>query len=171
MTRASSRRAQASGDAFEQVLERHIFTPLQGAGVIARWDHLEPPMKRVRSTDGLRFVPTEKTGADYVLMLRGGLYCAAEAKSCDSDRFPRRNIKAHQERHLTETVNGGGLAFLLLHFRGQSVPWSCYWIPWAQVPWTTRRTAESLTTDDVRPWRVESWGDAKRILEREMGSR
>lgn len=85
MTRASSRRAQASGDAFEQVLERHIFTPLQGAGVIARWDHLEPPMKRVPFVGGLRFVPEEKTGADYVLMLRGGLYCAAGRSAATAD--------------------------------------------------------------------------------------
>lgn len=162
--RLSGARAKANGDAFEQWLVPCIFTPLQLTDdLLVRWDKLSPEMVAVPGGKRRQFSPVAESGGDWVLMLNGGRYCAAEAKSCSAERFAKNTIPAHQQKHLDIAHAHGALAFLLLRFNWPGAAPS-YFVPWAQVPWQVLKTAQSVHFSDLHPWRVGNHVDAARII-------
>ncbi len=162
-------RARSHGAAFEELITRCILDPLVQRGRIARYDHLQPAMRRVCGTPGHRplFAPVAESGGDWILLFAGGRYAAAEAKSTEMERFPAAMLPAHQQRHLDTANRAGALAFLLLRFQGCATA-LCHLIPWASVPWTTARTARSVALADCAPWAVRDWADADRIFSTEL---
>lgn len=163
MNRADAgRAAKASGDAFEDWLNtqhekaRHL-------GILA---HIEKTQAVAKMVHG-RLMYTEKGVADYVGCLESGRYLALEAKSTKEARFAKNNVSSKQQDHLERVARAGGLALLLVEFRpdrfrdgfpgpsfGQSRE-DCFAVPWLEAPWEVKRTAESISANNIRAWQVE----------------
>lgn len=141
------RAAKAAGNAFEAFLEtQHEIA--ERLGILAHIEHSEPHSKIV----GGRLMYTSPGTADYFGTLdRSGLSYACEAKSTSAASFPRSNVEPKQQRHLEAVARAGGLALLLLEFRSMS---RRYALPWLQVPWKVKRTAESVSPDDIQEWLI-----------------
>ena len=82
-----------------------------------------------------------------------GVTLATEAKSTSAARLARAEVKPKQAAHLDAVAAAGGLALLLVEFRGKSMP-ARYAVPWAEAPWVKLRTADSVGEDDLGRWAV-----------------
>ena len=143
------RRNKAAGDSCEAWVEaQHDMAKRLGA--LAHVVHNEPHAKYIRG----RLIYTSAGVADYTGILNNGTYVAIECKSTSKDALPRAAIKPMQARHLDAVAKAGGVALLLVEFRGRAL--SKFAIPWDKVPWTTKRTAESLSFDAelLYPWTI-----------------
>ena len=162
--RQRGRKARTVGSGFEEVLQTHFFAPLLRDGLLVRIDRLSPSAVPVGKKGGAPiWKMSEQSGADWIGLLRGGRYLAAEAKSIEGDRFPRARIEDKQIAHLDE-AGAHAVALLLLEFRGPAAPrW--YAVPWTQAPWKVARTAESLYAADLASWQIGHWTDLKTLLE------
>lgn len=143
--REQHRASTAAGAAFEALVEAHHVQ----AGRRGALAHVVHNQARSRVVGG-KLIYEAAGIADYTGCLHGGRYLATEAKSTSKDRLPKSEITAVQQRHLDAVMTAGGLAFLLVEFRGGFSPHR-YAIPWAEVPWRTLRTAESLSEVDINP--------------------
>lgn len=162
--RIQGRRARAAGGLFEHILQDHFFAPLIRDGVLVRIDRLVAAGVPVGKKGGAPvWKMAEQSGADWIGLLRGGRYLAAEAKSIEDERFPRARIEPKQLDHLDQT-GAHGVALLLLEFRGPGAPrW--FAVPWTKAPWRVMRTAQSLYPADLATWQIGHWTDLKTLLE------
>jgi hypothetical protein len=95
--------------------------------------------------------------ADYTGCLNNGTATmfAAEAKSTSKLYLPRSAIESKQAAHLDAVAAAGGLAFLLVEFRDENLSSQQYAsrdkfaIPWKQVPWKVKKSAESLDREEL----------------------
>lgn len=167
----AGQKAQATGDAWEQLLAQHVFPPLLREGVILRLDKLVPPVRVVSKGKGQKpaLIPTAATGADWIGMLRDGRYLAMEAKSTSEPRLPRAAITPKQAEHLQQVAAGGGVALLLVEFRLGPGTAEHFAVPWMAAPWGQARTMASLDRRVLGAWRMKGWADLKRILENSSG--
>jgi penicillin-binding protein-related factor A (putative recombinase) len=168
LRRLAASRAKKSGNVFEQWLSAFVFQPLQVAGVVARFDKLEPQMQAVTIAGERRFIPVKGSGGDWILLMAGGGYTVVESKSTRDERFYFEQIPEHQRAHLQTAVASGAGAFLALRFELAA---ACFLVPWQSVPWERARTALSVRADLLSPWRVENWTGARDILNYTRGAR
>jgi hypothetical protein len=148
---AIGRLSQQVGEAFESWLDgQHIYA--QRFGILAHIEHNQAKTKVVRGT--LMYVG--KGVCDYTGVLdRTAVTFAAEAKSCKAKSFPRKQVKKKQQDHLTAVARAGGLALLVLEFRSTTPPFrERFAVPWLEVPWETKRSAESVSAEALAKWRV-----------------
>lgn len=85
-----------------------------------------------------------------------GVTLAVEAKSTSAARLARAEVKPRQSEHLDAVARAGGLALLLVEFRGADP--LRFAVPWAEVPWTKLRTADSVGAADLGRWLVQPGG-------------
>lgn len=161
---AAGRAAKAAGDAFEAFLEEHHDRALQ-RGILAFIQHNQATTNVV----GGRLIYTARGAADYSGVLNNGSATAVaiEAKSTKDSYLPRSAIELKQAEHLDAVAAAGGLALLLVEFRDEDVNSQQYAsrdkfaIPWKQVPWKVKKTAESLDREDLfkafRERRIPEW--------------
>ena len=138
------RAAKAAGDAFEAFCEGQ-HRGAQVLGVLVHWAHNEPKSKVV----GGRLIFAKKSGTDFSgVLAEGARALAAEAKSTKGKTLPRKRIEKLQAEQLDAVSKVGGVAYLLVEFR---LPhgFCRFAIPWLEVPWWTKRTAESLSLEDI----------------------
>lgn len=163
---AVGRANKSAGDAFEIWLEYQHKEAVRN-GLLAHVAKSEPKTKIVNG----RLIYTARGVADYHGTLAAsvrstdrftgralhatvnGVSFAAEAKSTSDDRLARAEVKPKQAEHLDAVSRAGGLALLLVEFRGGSVPVRCA-VPWAEVPWRKLRTADSVGADDIARWTI-----------------
>lgn len=163
--RLAGARAQGSGAAFERWLSAYIFRPLVERGDVAIVDRLTPPARPVYDAAKGRLVllPTAPGGVDWALCLKGGYYCAVEAKSTLDLKLYRSEIEPHQITHLDAAAKAGAGSFLAVQFRDGPTS-TAYLIPWRAAPWAKARSAESISAADLGPWVIRGWIDAARLL-------
>ena len=149
---SGGRTAQAVGAAFEAWIEvQH--EKARRLGILAHVTHTYPEAKYIKGV----LTYAQKGVADYSGTLEGGhaTTYVAEAKSTSDKRFPRADIEPKQIEHLDAVARAGGLALLLIEFRINEVPLRLrHAIPWLEVPWQLRRTAQSVSAEDVVAWRI-----------------
>ena len=147
------------GKAWEAMLDiYHIRYEKQGRAVVIR---TPPPMRILRSAGKGTFVACyEKEGPpDYVLLTKGRPVMA-EAKQCKGDRWPLKNLHAHQASRLDDWERQGGTGVVLLH-HGPSrtawvLPWRSFgpvWRKWYTIVSANRRApsgSASLTLGDLQ---------------------
>lgn len=135
--------AKAAGDFFEEFLN----TQHEKAKFLGILAHIEKTQAKTRMIHG-RLQYVEKGWADYIGCLEGGRYLALEAKSTKDSRFPKSEISHKQQDHLDRVAKTGGLALLLIEFRyfEGSIRFA---IPWQDIPWKIKRTAESISAEDL----------------------
>lgn len=145
---SGGRTAQQAGSNFESWIEtQHEIA--ERLGILAHVEHSEPHAKMI----GGRLTYASPGTADYFGTLdRCGLSYACEAKSTSAPRFQRSGIEPKQQKHLEAVARAGGLALLLVEFRYRQARFA---IPWLQVPWEVKRTAESITPDSVGQWYID----------------
>jgi hypothetical protein len=163
------RQNKALGDAFEDWLNtQHTL-----AGQLGILAHIEKTQAKTKVIGGKLIF--EKPGvADYIGCLEAikpivvrsegvgnisikmpARYFAAEAKSTDDVRLPRNCVEPKQQEHLTAVAKAGGLALLVIEFRGATnYSHHHYAIPWLEVPWIVLRTAESVLEKDIGQWLI-----------------
>lgn len=153
----SGRQAKFSGDAWESWVETQ-HEKAKHLGILAHVTHTQAIAKVIHG----RLTYTKKGDADYVGCLESGLvggnslglarYLAVEAKSTKDARFPRNEISSKQQEHLGCVDRAGGLALLLVEFREPSC--RRFAVIWHSIPWQVKRTAESISADDLKGWEV-----------------
>lgn len=153
---ARGRVAKAAGDSFEAWIDvQH-----EGAkklGVLKYVSHNQPQAKYLNG----RLTYVAKSDCDYTgTMSDGKSFCAEgkstkEAKKTKKLRLMRSAVKKKQAEQLDMVSDVSGVAYLLVEFRdGEGRKWR-YAIPWAEVPWKTLKTAQSIGLEDLNPrWRV-----------------
>ncbi len=144
---------QAAGRRLEDAIQLGLVIARQ-QGVVAWWHHTQALFRPVGAG---RFLPVAAGLSDYVGQLRGGLALAIEAKSTEDGRLYRSAITEAQQQHLAACAAGAGLAVLAVQFR-DTPGWPLYLVPWAEVPWVRKRTADSLTAAglEVAGWRAST---------------
>lgn len=143
---AIGRRAKSAGDAFEAWIERE-HEEAGRLGILAHVVHNQARSSVVRG----RLMFTSAGVADYTGTLEGGRTLAVEAKSTGETSLRRSAVEPLQATHLEAVARAGGLALLLVEFRSQSSS-SRYAVPWLEVPWEVRCTAESVSREVLGPW-------------------
>jgi len=149
-------RAQAAGEAFEELVEGLLKAATQ-TGLVADWEHTQPLFRRLGAG---RFAPVAAGRADYSGMLVGGLAFALECKSTKEARFYRRQLPPRQVAHLDATLRGGGLALLAVEFR-EAIHVHRFAIPWGAIPWARALSADSIRASALEihrlryPWLLE----------------
>jgi recombination protein U len=114
------------GKAWESMLDLyHARYEAQGRAVVIR---TPPPMRILRAAKGGQFlaVYASEGPPDYVI-LAGGTAIMAEAKQCKGDRWPMKNLHAHQAKRLDEWVAQGGTGVVLLHHGASRTAWVLPW--------------------------------------------
>lgn len=151
------RSAKAAGDAWERYIEAE-HQKAEMLGILAFVEHSEPHAKMI----GGRFQFTSPGTADYVGTLdRSGLSFCAELKSTYKDHLLKSAVEPKQQRHLEAVARAGGLALLLIEFRRQPLPGvpialhDRFAVPWLKVPWKVKRTAESVSVEDLGEWVIK----------------
>jgi penicillin-binding protein-related factor A (putative recombinase) len=93
---------------------------------------------------------TKRSGADWISIINNGHATALieESKSYSSDRLPKSELTPKQIEHLENNTIAGGVSLLLVEFRLPPRQYK-FAIPWREVPWTTLRTAESVSMQDL----------------------
>ena len=90
--RTAGAQSRKAGEAWEEYVSARWLTPALRAGMIRRFDKLEP--KKV----GPHFLAA--AGADYVGCRKDGRYFAIECKQTKDERFRRSEVSAVQVEHL-----------------------------------------------------------------------
>ncbi|WP_277630384.1 Holliday junction resolvase RecU [Atopococcus tabaci] len=123
--RTTGRKQQASGKEFEDQLERiHKWYAQQGIAMISK---VPTATKAIPHGKGVRWIPAEKTGCDYLGVYRGKAV-ALEAKQSSTatrwDLFARGKNNAdkkvvadHQQRYLLKHKECGGLAYVIIKIK------------------------------------------------------
>jgi len=124
-----ARRGEAWENLLDAVHDRYI-------GENRAWVVRTPPRFRViKRTKGGQFIGVyqKQDGGppDYTAFSRG-LCFGFDAKDCAGDRWPLSNLKDHQAKAFNLLNLHGGMAFILLRFRGDGylVPWT----DWSGTP-------------------------------------
>lgn len=140
--------SREAGKEFESRVQNALTAATQ-AGVVAWWTHQQP----IVTMRGRRI---GQSGADFALILRGGISGAIEAKTVKGNRLQRDAIQPEQTRHLNVVSKHGGLALLAVEFRDEQAGiYSVHLVPWSKVPWQVARTAESVRRDDLLEWAMK----------------
>lgn len=71
----------------------------------------------------------QKSTVDYIGAVQGVPVCF-DAKECATDLFPLQNIHEHQIKFMGDFENQGGVAFLIIYFKGAEI---CYYVPYRDV--------------------------------------
>lgn len=140
------------------------------AGLVAWHRHISPKVRWVgKGPRGQRFgIVVGEACADYALQLVGGQSVVLEAKSVkEPHRLAICDFKKQQREHLTACARAGGLALMLAEFRSPNGQHKRFAVPWLEVPWRVRRTAQALDAIDLRGWEVEEPIYIRRFLQRE----
>lgn len=146
---ALQRSRQAVGGAFEVWIEiQHEKAKL--LGILAHVVHNQAQTKMIKG----KLEYTQRGVSDYSGVLEGGLHLSEEAKSSKSSTLPKAKISPLQQRHLDVVAHAGGLALLLVEFRQPAPPHKRFAIPWLEVPWATKKSAESVSIEDLASWAV-----------------
>ena len=153
----SGRKSQAAGIAFESWINGQHET----ANVIGILAFVEKTEAHSRVIHG-RVQFAEPGVADYIGCLVGNGRCmAVEAKSTADDHLMRSAVSTKQAKNLDSVAAAGGLALLLVEFRGQSRGQEAgrpvfrrYAVPWQEVPWQVLRTAQSVAEDSIQQHRI-----------------
>jgi penicillin-binding protein-related factor A (putative recombinase) len=147
---AQGRLAKFVGDRFEEFVDtQHAMA--KHYGILAHVVHNQAQSNVVSG----RLIYTACGVADYTGTCEGdGRSLATEAKSCKEKRFPRNLVKPKQQEHLGIVARAGGLAFLLLEFRNE-LPYKRFAVPWLEVPWVVKRSAESVSAEELAGWMIE----------------
>lgn len=123
--RSNARKQQASGKEFEKQLERiHKWYASKNIAMISKVPTATRP---IPSGKGVKWIPAEKTGCDYLGVYRGKAV-ALEAKQSSTttrwDLFSRgeknvdkKTVAEHQQRYLLQHKACGGLAYVLIKIR------------------------------------------------------
>lgn len=147
--------AQATGQAFEALLERH-HARARVLGV-ADVEHLHPPVLS-RGGQPVQFIG--RSGVDYQGVLSGGRAVYIEAKSAGRGRLPLVDdgsprfdgVKRHQRAALDRCVELGGVALLAVRFvrqENRQPVESVYVVPWENV-----RHLASVGPEDCAGWEL-----------------
>jgi penicillin-binding protein-related factor A (putative recombinase) len=148
---AIGRAAQAVGSNFEAYLHgQHDVAKM--TGILAHIAHNQAQASVVRG----RLIYTAAGVSDYTGTLdRSGISVAVEAKSTKAESLPRAAVKPKQQEHLEVVARAGGLALLLVEFRITELPLHYrFAVPWLEVPWVTKRSAESISAEQLGPWLI-----------------
>lgn len=155
----AGRRARRLGEDLERWVAAYLGTA-QRVGAIAWWMKIHPGVVHRRALIdghwGFKLTWGERAAADFVGLLPSGGMLAIECKSVEGQRLARAAIKPQQLAHLDAVDAAGGRALLAVEFRDEGAATRTarqYVIPWREVPWTTARTAMSLTELAATPWR------------------
>lgn len=149
--------SREAGKSFEKRVQNALDAARQ-SGVVLWWTHQQPIMT-------MRGKPIGQSGADFSLLLRGGLGGAIEAKSVKGKRLMRDAIQPEQTRHLNIFAKAGCLALLAVEFRDEdSGIYSAHLVPWNLVPWEKARTAESVTRDAILDWTMRPDGSIAAMI-------
>ena len=148
-----------AGRSFEERIKNALVVATQ-QGIVAWWAHQEPAYTRFG-------VPLKDSGADFVLVLKGGLAGAIECKSTKTARLMWDAVAHEQARHLDATHRAGGLALLAAEFREETGIHHSYLVPWDRIPWEKARTALSVTADALEKagYGLQSSGSIARHLQ------
>ena len=154
--KAAATKAQAIGEHLEDVVAGHLKRAEQARLVVWK-EHNQPLFRQVGKG---RFVRAAKSGADWSLVLNGGLAGALEVKGTQAPRFYRKEITDVQQLHLQEVAHTGGLSVLLVQFR-HLAGWPIFRVPWRAVPWecaSGKPGAASVTAESLAAWRFNQAG-------------
>lgn len=153
---AIGREAQFVGGVFEDWINiQH--DKARYLGILA---HVEKTQAVAKIVHG-RLIYTENGVADYIGTLEGGRSFAVEAKSRKDARLLRSEVSVKQQDHLERVGRAGGLALLLVEFRATDRR-QRFAVPWLEVPWQVKRTAESVSVEDlaitaeIRGWEADA---------------
>jgi hypothetical protein len=175
------RKAKSVGDAFEAEIERHHAEAMK-LGILAHVVHNEPTAEFL----GGKLVYTSPGVSDYTGVLEGGTATtlAVEAKSegvelGKAGYLSRKRVSDKQQIHLNAVAKAGGLALLLVEFRVQSpfifglpITFYRFAVPWLEVPWAVKKTAQSVDMSALRPeWAFATGEKCYLMRYRSPGSR
>lgn len=140
------REQQRIGATFEDWLDAH-HAEARKRGILAHVEKTEAHAKVIRG----QLTYTKPGVADYCGVLdHGGRALAVEAKSTQGKRFNESAVEIKQQQHLSAVARAGGLALLLVEFRGVKV--ERFAVPWLGIPWSMQKTAMSVSADEIRPF-------------------
>lgn len=123
--RVTGRKQQASGKEFEDQLESmHRRLARDGIALISK---IPTATKAIPHGNSVRWIPSEKTGCDYLGVYRGKAI-ALEAKQSSTttrwDFFSRgqnnakkKTVAEHQQRYLLKHRDCGGLAYIIIRIK------------------------------------------------------
>lgn len=120
-------------------------------GIIAHVEHNEGHTAMVHG----QLIYVAPGVSDYTATLEGGRSAAVEAKSVEGDRFARSGVSDQQQKHLDAVSRAGGLALLVVDFH-RGVRHLRFAIPWLEVPWVVKISAQSINPICLAGWEVHS---------------
>lgn len=100
---------------------------------------------------------------DFTGLLNGGRFVAFDAKDCVEHRIELNRLASHQEQYLLDVHALGGIAFILVRFRGKdvfripvdvwhdAVMWHDFQRPICRADGWKMRNKSSLTVEDLKP--------------------
>lgn len=145
--------AQASGEAFEELLARH-HRDARGRG-IARVRKVSQLVKILRALGRGQFVVvfTGENGCDWKGSLRGGRAITAESKSIAGPRLQRSMFEQHQIDDLDEAARFGELALALVQLRIDGRP-RRFAVEWERMPWKASGVGYGVGLEELAPWEI-----------------
>ena len=96
---------------------------------IAQIQKVATPIKVIRNMPGGKMMACwdRKSTVDFVGCTHEGNYICFDAKETQVKNLPLKNIKDHQMKHLKNTHELGGMAFLIVWFRKEE---KCFLLPY-----------------------------------------
>lgn len=96
---------------------------------IAQIQKVATPVKIIRRMPGDKMMACwdKKSTVDFVGCTKEGNYICFDAKETQVKNLPLKNIKPHQIKHLKNTHDLGGMAFLIVWFRTEQ---KCFTLPY-----------------------------------------
>lgn len=111
---------------------------------IAQIQKVATPIKVIRKMPGGKLMACwdKKSTVDFVGCLYDGTYVCFDAKETQEKSLKLANIKPHQLKHMKDTYELGGAAFILVWFRKLE---KCYALPYAALEqYIAESTAKSI---------------------------
>ena len=144
--------AQASGEAFEELLARHHRDARQRG--VARVRKVSQLVKILRALGRGQFVVvfTGENGCDWKGSLRGGRAITAESKSIAGPRLQRSMFEQHQIDDLDEAARFGELALALVQLRIDGRP-RRFAAPWP-LAWKQDGRGAGVGLEELAPWEI-----------------
>ena len=99
---------------------------------IAQIQKVATPIKIIRRMPGEKLMACwdKKSTVDFVGCTKDGNYICFDAKETQLKNLPLKNIKPHQLKHLKNTHELGGMAFLVVWFRDER---KCFNLPYEAI--------------------------------------
>ena len=150
------------GSAFEEAINKTIdLYRTKKIALIQKIPTPITPVKLDKASHQIKLAYFEKKSTvDYIGVVQEIAVCF-DAKECQTDIFPIRNIHEHQYNFMTEFEEQGGVSFLLIEFTNRNL---VYYMTYKELTKFIKRSKKGLKRFNINELNEEYFIDISRKL-------